>query len=157
MNQPLLCCMALVATAVTWPVTVYAQTTIRSSTAAVTKAKPEAQRIFATPEQAAAELANAIRSNDLAHIHSVLGPGSGKVIHSGDPVQDAAGRKRFLEAYGTSVKIEPSGDARVTLLIGAEEFPFPFPLVKTATGWKFDAQAGADGVLNRKIRRNETS
>jgi hypothetical protein len=149
--------MALVVTAVTWPVTVYAQTTIPSRAAAVAKAKPETQRIFATPEQAAAELANAIRSNDLMHIHSVLGPGSGKVIHSGDPVQDAAGRKRFLEAYETSVKIEPSGDARVTLLIGSEEFPFPFPLVKAASGWKFDSKAGAEEVLNRRIGRNERS
>jgi len=157
MNQPLLCCMALVVTAATWPITVYAQTTIPSRAPAVTKANPEAQRIFATPEQAAAELANAIRSEDLKHIHSVLGAGTGKVIHSGDPVQDAAGRKRFLEAYETSVKIEPSGDARVTLLIGSEEFPFPFPLVKTASGWKFDSKAGAEEVLNRRIGRNERS
>jgi hypothetical protein len=157
MNQPRLWCMALVATAVAWPITVYAQTKIPSRAPAVTKAKPEAQRVFATPEQAAAALANAIRSNDLTHIHSVLGPGSGKVIRSGDPVQDAAGRKRFLEAYETSVKIEPAGDARVTLFIGSEEFPFPFPLVKTATGWRFDSKAGAEEVLNRRIGRNERS
>src|SRR6266478_1439061 len=157
MNQPLLWCMALVVTAPTWPATIYAQTTIPPRAPAVTKAKPAAQRIFATPEQAAAALANAIRSNDLTHIHSVLGPGSGKVIRSGDPVQDAAGRKRFLEAYETSVKIEPAGDARVTLFIGSEEFPFPFPLVKTATGWRFDSKAGAEEVLNRRIGRNERS
>ena len=157
MNQPLLCCMALVMTVATWPVTVYAQTTIPSKAPVVTQAKPGAQRIFATPEQAAAELANAIRSSDLKRIHSVLGPGSGKVIHSGDPIQDAAGRKRFLEAYETSVKIEPAGDARVTLLIGSEEFPFPFPLVKTATGWKFDSKAGAEEIVNRRIGRNERS
>ena len=157
MNQALLCCMALVVTAVTWPVTACAQTTIPPTAPAVAKARPEAQRIFATPEQAAAELADAIRSDDLKHIHSVLGPGTGKVIHSGDPVQDAAGRKRFLEAYETGVKIEPSGDARITLLIGSEEFPFPFPLVKTASGWKFDSKAGAEEVLNRRIGRNERS
>src|SRR6266404_3512488 len=157
MNQPRLWCMALVTAAVAWPVTVYAQTSIPSRAPAVTKAKPAAQRLFATPEQAAAELANAIRSSDLKRIHSVLGPGSGKVIHSGDPIQDAAGRKRFLEAYETSVKIEPAGDARVTLLIGSEEFPFPFPLVKTASGWQFDSKAGAEEVLNRRIGRNERS
>jgi hypothetical protein len=157
MNQPLLCFMALIVTAVTSPATVCAQTTIPSRAPAVTRAKPEAQRIFATPAQAAAELANAIRSNDLTHIHSVLGPGSGKVIHSGDPVQDASGRKRFLEAYETSVKIEPAGDARATLLIGPEEFPFPFPLVKAAAGWRFDSKAGAEEVLNRRIGRNERS
>jgi len=157
MNRPRLWWMALVVTAVTWPVTVYAQTTIPSKAPAVTKAKPAARQAFATPEQAAAALANAVRSEDLTQIHSVLGPGSGKVIHSGDPVQDAAGRKRFLEAYEKSVKIEPSGDAKVTLLIGSEEFPFPFPLVKTASGWKFDSKAGAEEVLNRRIGRDERS
>src|SRR5258708_28942273 len=150
MNQPLLWFTALVATAVTWPVTIYAQTTVPSRAPSVTKAKPEAQRIFATPEKAASALADALRSDDVKQIHSVLGPGSGKVIRSGDPVQDATGRKRFLEAYETSVKIEPSGDARVTLMIGSEEFPFPFPLVKTATRWRFDSQAGADEGPNRR-------
>ncbi|HWZ72462.1 MAG TPA: DUF2950 domain-containing protein [Casimicrobiaceae bacterium] len=155
MNRPLLWCTALVVTAVTWTVTVYAQTTSPSRPPAVTKVKPGPQRIFATPEQAAAGLADAIRSQDLKQIHSVLGPGSGKVIHSGDPVQDAAGRKRFIEAYETNLKIERLGDAKVTLLIGSEEFPFPFPLVKTATGWRFDAKAGAEEVLNRRIGQNE--
>jgi hypothetical protein len=59
MNRPLLCYMALVATAATWPVMVYAQTTIRSTAPAVTKAKPEAQRISRRRNGA---LANALRS-----------------------------------------------------------------------------------------------
>lgn len=157
MNRPLLWWVALVVTAVTWPVTVYAQTTIPAKAPELTKAKPAAQQTFATPEEAAAALANALRSDDPRQIHSVLGPGSGKVIRSGDPVQDAAGRKRFLAAYETRVKIEPLGDAKVTLLIGSEDFPFPFPLVKMATGWKFDSKAGAEEVLNRRIGRNERS
>ena len=156
MSRPLLWCTALVAAAVTWPVS-YAETPVPPRGPAVTKAKPEAQRIFATPEKAAAALADALRSDDAKQIHSVLGLGSGKVIKSGDPVQDAAGRKRFLEAYKTNVKIEPSGDARVTLLIGSEEFPFPFPLVKAASGWTFDSKAGAEEVLNRRIGQNERS
>jgi len=154
MNRRLLLWVALAA-AVS-PVTAYAQATISSGAHATAKAKA-AQRTFATPEQAAAALADALRSDDREQIHSVLGPGSGKVIHSGDAVQDAAGRKRFLEAYATSVKIEPAGEAKVTLLIGSENFPFPFPLLKTASGWKFDAKAGADEVLNRRIGKNERS
>jgi len=156
MNRRLLWCMA-VATAVTLPVTVCAQTTNSSKAALTTKAAPAAQRSFATPQEAAAALANALRSDDLKQIHAVLGPGSGKVIRSGDPVQDAAGRKRFLEAYEKSVKIESVDDEKVTLLIGSEEFPFPFPLVKLATGWKFDAKAGAEEVLNRRVGENERS
>jgi hypothetical protein len=158
MNQPLLWCAALVVTTATWPaVVVRAQATDPSKPPAVAKVKAEAQRTFATPEQAAAALADAIRSNDRAHIHSVLGPVSVNLIHSGDAVQDAAGRQRFLDAYATGVKIDPSGDARVTLLIGSEQFPFPFPLVKSATGWKFDSTAGSEEVLNRRIGRNERS
>jgi Protein of unknown function (DUF2950) len=157
MNRALLGWMAMVLTAVTLPVTVYSQTTAPSTAAASTKAKSPPQQTFATPEKAAAALANALRSDDLKQIHAVLGPGSGKVIRSGDPIQDAAGRKRFLEAYETSVKIEPSSDAKVTLLIGTEEFPFPFPLVKLANGWKFDAKAGAEEVLDRRIGQNERS
>src|SRR5438132_12412786 len=107
MNQLLLCCIAFIVTAVPWPVAAYAQTTIPSTSPPATKVTPAAQQTFATPEQAAAALADALRSDDLKRIHSVLGPGSGKVIYSGDPVQDAAGRKRFLDAYATSVKIEP--------------------------------------------------
>src|SRR6202171_3485018 len=55
------------------------------------------------------------------------------------------------------VQIEPSGDATVALLIGAEEFPFPFPLVKPATGWNFDSKDGAEEVLHRRIGPNERS
>lgn len=157
MNRPLFCWMALVVNAMALPVTVYAQSTIPSSASPATRAKPAAQQTFPTPEEAAGALANALRSDDPKQIHSVLGPGSGKVISSGDPVQDAAGRKRFLAAYEASVRIEPSGEGMVTLLIGSEEFPFPFPLMKTAAGWKFDSKVGAEEILNRRIGRNERS
>src|SRR5258708_35369126 len=141
MNQPLLWFTALVATAVTWPVTIYAQTTVPSRAPSVTKAKPEAQRIFATPEKAASALADALRSDDVKQIHSVLGPGSGKVIRSGDPVQDASGRKSFLHAYKTSVKIEPSGYARVTLLIRSDGVPLSIPPGETGAGWQLQSPA----------------
>src|SRR5258705_6210981 len=104
MNQPLLWCIASVASAVTWPAAIHAQATIPSKPPAVAKAKAEAQRTFATPEQAAAALADAIRSNDLPHIHSVLGPVSVNLIHSGDSVQDAAGSRRVLLRHCTAVE-----------------------------------------------------
>ncbi len=155
MKRRLLWSVAFVATVVTSPVMVLAQTAVPSKAPATGKVRPIAQQTFATPEEAAAALANALRSDDLKQIHAVLGPGSGKVIRSGDPVQDVAGRKRFLEAYETSVKIEPAGAAKATLLIGSEEFPFPFPLVRSASGWTFDSKAGAEEVLNRRIGKNE--
>jgi hypothetical protein len=157
MNRALLGWMSLAVVAVAWPVAACAQTASASGARAVAKVSSVPQQAFASPEDAAGALAAALRSDDLKQIHAVLGPGSGKVIRSGDSVQDAAGRKRFLAAYETSVKIERVSDAKVTLLIGSEEFPFPFPLVKWAAGWKFDAKAGAEEVLNRRIGQNERS
>jgi Protein of unknown function (DUF2950) len=124
---------------------------------AAKKSSSHQQRSFATPEGAAGALLEAVRAADPKQIHSVLGPGSGKLITSGDPVEDAMRRDRFVAAYNEAVKIETSGEGRATLFIGAEQWPFPFPLVKTATGWRFDVKSGAEEILNRRIGRNERS
>src|SRR5206468_2959858 len=47
------------------------------------------------------------------------------------------------------------GGKAKTLVIGNEEWPFPVPLVKTASGWRFDTAAGKEEVLARRIGRNE--
>ena len=40
-------------------------------------------------------------------------------------------------------------------MIGAEDWPTPIPLVKDGDKWYFDAAAGADEVLRRRIGQNE--
>jgi hypothetical protein len=47
------------------------------------------------------------------------------------------------------------GPDRKELVLGNEAWPFPVPLVKGATGWSFDAAAGREELLNRRIGRNE--
>ena len=45
---------------------------------------------------------------------------------------------------------------RRTLVVGADNFPFPIPLKKNNDGqWFFDTAAGKQEVLNRRIGRNE--
>ena len=44
---------------------------------------------------------------------------------------------------------------RAFLLVGNEEWPFPVPLIQTAQGWHFDAAAGKEEVITRRIGRNE--
>ncbi len=47
-------------------------------------------------------------------------------------------------------------DGAQILLVGADNFPFPIPLKKNASGqWFFDAAAGKDEILARRIGRNE--
>jgi hypothetical protein len=122
--------------------------------AAQTKKLP-AQAAYASPEEAGRALYDAMKGDDLRRIYSVLGPGSGKVIYTSDAVADNAMRDLFVAAFDKSARYERDGDARATLVIGAKDYPFPFPLVKGAQGWRFDARAGAEEIVNRRIGENE--
>ncbi len=114
------------------------------------------QSTFASPEDAAKALADAMRSDERKQIWHVLGPGASKLIRSGDPVQDKDVREAFVAAYEKSVKFERSGD-KATLLVGPNDFPFPYPLVMKNNLWQFDAKQGDEQVLDRRIGRNELS
>src|SRR4029453_8403166 len=46
-------------------------------------------------------------------------------------------------------------DESVTLYIGAENWPFPVPLVNKGGVWFFDTDAGKEEILLRRIGRNE--
>lgn len=116
---------------------------------------PAAQQAFATPEQASQALVAAVRKADLRSIAQVLGAGSSRLIRSGDPVADREARERFVATVDQRSKIEHEGDSKATLLIGENDWPFPFPIVRFADGWRFDVKSGAEEVLNRRIGRNE--
>jgi len=122
---------------------------------APTQAKAMTQAVYASPEDAAKALYDVVKAHDVKSIYKVLGPGSDKLIYTGDAVADQQMRERFLAAYDKSLKIEREGDAKATLILGEQEFPFPFPLVMTSKGWQFDAAAGAEEIINRRIGENE--
>lgn len=116
---------------------------------------PPAQSVYASPEETVKALYETIKAHDVKAIYRVLGPGSGTLIYTGDEVADQQMRDRFLAAFDTTHRIEPQGDTRAILLVGANDSPFPFPLVKGARGWTFDAKAGAEEIVNRRIGENE--
>ncbi len=70
-------------------------------------------------------------------------------------MEDEGTRTAIAAAYRVRVKYEMAGDAKATLLLGDKDYPFPYPLVKTAPGWQFDAKGGAEEVVNRRIGANE--
>lgn len=122
------------------------------------QAKPDRhpmQQGFTTPDAAVQALVAAIRTDDTQRIQRVLGPDSNKLIRSGDAVADDQARDRFVAAFDLRWKIERNGAARATLLLGENDWPFPFPLLKTGSQWRFDARSGAEEILNRRIGRNE--
>ena len=114
-----------------------------------------AQRTFPSPEKASTALHDAVRANDKAALGAILGPGSREMIESGDPAEDAAGRARFDAAYRDGARIERVDAAHADLMLGHDGWRFPFPLAKSAAGWRFDTKAGRDEVIARRVGRNE--
>lgn len=113
------------------------------------------QKSFASPETAAKALLQAVRKNDIRQTVAILGPGSREIISSGDPVADRADRERFVRLSKEKIAIEGAESGRAVLSLGNEGYPFSIPLVKKGKVWRFDAAAGREELLNRRIGRNE--
>ena len=71
-----------------------------------------AQGRYRTPDEAVAALADAVRTDALQQLMRVLGPGSDEIVLSGDPVDDAAMRRRFLADFEAKYEIVPDGGTR---------------------------------------------
>jgi len=118
-------------------------------------AKPSFQ-VFASPDDASNGLVKAAKSGDQNAMLAIFGPESKGIIFSGDAVQDKATVDAFVTAYGAMHRWRKMPDAAQILLIGADNFAFPIPLKKNTAGqWFFDAAAGKDEILARRIGRNE--
>ena len=119
-------------------------------------AAPQAQpKSFASPQDAAKALFEAAKAKDQKAIVEILGPAYRDWILSGDPVQDAQRVDRFVTAYAEKSSVASEGENKASLAIGNDDYPFPFPIVKSDGKWMFDADAGREELLNRAIGRNE--
>jgi len=85
----------------------------------------------------------------------VLGNDAAEIIESGDDVADAETRQRFLSAYEVRHSIKAEDNKKATLILGADDIPFPIPLINNRSGWEFDSAAGRLEILYRRIGRNE--
>ena len=116
-----------------------------------------AQVRYSNPDEAVTALITAAKAADPRGLARVLGPGSGEILSSGDPVADAATRKRVVEGYEARHQVVMEGADKAVLIIGQEEWPFPIPLVRKDGAWSFDTAAGREEILFRRIGRNELS
>ena len=125
---------------------------------AAAAAKPAAQaQSFATPEAGVEALIAALRQADNAALQRVLGPGSPRLIESGDSDADREARAKFVAEYDAKHRIELQGDAKAWLSIGTDDWPMPIPLVRRGAGWAFDTAAGDKEIIARRIGHNELS
>jgi hypothetical protein len=112
-------------------------------------------RTFATPKEAATALIAAARSGNLDELLMLFGGDGRDLIASSDAATARANRDVFVAAVGQGWQLVSKGQNRRELVIGDEAWPFPVPIVKAGTRWKFDAALGKEEVLDRRIGRNE--
>lgn len=113
------------------------------------------QKSFASPEQAVKELITALKANDVAEMLAILGPDGKEIVSTGDEVADKSARERFVQEFETFNGLEMEDDTKATLIVGAEDWPLPIPIVKRGETWLFDTKKGKEEVLDRMIGRNE--
>ena len=133
-----------------------AQSTAPKKTPAATAATIGA-RTFDTPQQAANVLIEAAEKFDVVELAGIFGPDGEDVVFSGEFAQDRQHAANFVaEAHKKeSVSVDPKSGTRAFLLVGGEDWPFPVPIVKRGGKWSFDAKAGRQELLYRRIGANE--
>ena len=114
------------------------------------------QTRFAAPEDAVAALAQAAKAKDQAALTAIFGPDRAKLL-TGDPVEDNNALERFAANLDKSHKLEKVSDTKFALLVGADNWPSPIPIVKDGNQWRFDTAAGLEEILNRHIGEDELS
>lgn len=115
-----------------------------------------AQMTFKSPTDAATALAQAAKDTDVKALTKVLGGEAKALITSGNTESDKAAMQQFFSKYQQMNRWVDMTDGSRVLYIGADNFAFPVPLAKNASGrWYFDAVAGAQEIRAREIGKNE--
>ena len=118
-------------------------------------AQERGQRTFASPQEAGHALFVAMQTDDNQAPLSVLGDAGKDVISSGDPTEDSDERIGFVVKYQEMHRFVTERNGTVTLVVGAENWPFPIPLTNKNGSWYFDTPTGKDEIVFRRIGRNE--
>ncbi|WP_233856115.1 DUF2950 domain-containing protein [Paraburkholderia sp. HD33-4] len=115
----------------------------------------DAQRTFATPEDAVAALSSALKTDDEASLVAIFGEKHKSLVVSPDQAENEANWAKAsseLEAYHV---LDDRGPNRRILLVGDEAWPMPIPIVKEGGSWRFATEEGEEELINRRIGSNE--
>jgi hypothetical protein len=134
-----------------------ASTTKQAAKPATAAVPPRGAMPFPTAQAAASALIQAASNFDEPAIAAMFGPDGKDLVSTEDPVRDKSYALAFasLAQEGHTVVVNPSHPNRATLQAGREHWPLPVPLVRIAGKWYFDAKAGRDEILFRRVGANE--
>jgi len=134
-----------------------AESNTTPNAAASATAAAAGPQTFDSAESAANALIDAASKFDVSALIRIVGKQGEDLILTGEFAQDRERAEEFAAEARTKkqVAMDPKTDSRAFLLVGAEDWPFPLPIVKHAGRWSFDAAAGRQEMIWRRLGSNE--
>ncbi len=115
----------------------------------------QAQAFYATPEQAAEALQQAVATSDHEALKKVLGANYAHFIPTASISEDDI--YGFLSAYAKHHEIVDDGNGTAHLQAGDSGWTLPIPIERQSKGWRFDIHQAGKEMAIRRIGRNELS
>jgi len=109
---------------------------------------------FSSPEKAVSALSVAVSNRDTNALLAIFGP-SLHDIRSPDPVQAQNELTDFITRFKATNHLAHVQPDLCILELGADQWPFAIPLVRTNGSWIFDTDAGKHELTLRRIGDNE--
>ena len=113
-------------------------------------------RQYASAEAAAAALVAAAEEFNVSELKAILGPDGDVLVSSADTVADRNHAVAFAQQARVQQRLEfDSARTSAVISVGAEDWPMPIPIVEQGGKWHFDASAGKEEILLRRVGQNE--
>jgi hypothetical protein len=113
-------------------------------------------KTFSSAAEASNALFQAVQNEDEQAMEAILGAGK-EVTSSSDEVEDKLEREQFSKKYQEMHRLVKEPDGTTVLYIGAENWPFPIPLVSKNGAWYFDCKTGMEEIKFRRVGENEAT
>lgn len=113
-------------------------------------------QFFATPETAGKALYDVAKSDSSDAVLAIFAPDAKDYLLTGNAEDDRVALSAFAADYDQMHRWSSLDRGGMVLNVGFENYPFPFPLKKNASGqWYFDSAEGKQEFAARRIGDNE--
>lgn len=114
---------------------------------------------FDTPQQGGKALVDAAQNFEEGAFIKIFGEQGADLVLTGELPQDKQRAADFSQMASEKLNtvVDPTNANRAIVYVGDEDWPFPIPLEKRAGKWYFNAEAGRQEMLFRRIGANELS
>ena len=145
---------AFLGRALTWLVASAVSVLLLAGGARWSRAEESGTKTFPSAEEACKALFQAVRDDDARALEAILGT---DLTSSGAESEGKLERQRFDAKYCEMHRLVREPDGTTELYVGAENWPFPVPLVAESGRWRFDTEAGQREILLRRVGHDEAT